>query len=155
MKQKSQNLGLLLLPGLDWLTLLSLHFLQACVFFFQVFWSKFATLLKFFSNKTTNKNQPLLNFTFYHVFIPSVTFVLHLTFSIFHFHLTSLSIAFFLVSWASFFSFSISDCLFWVSALDISWVSSNLFVMSSTSCLFSERSSPPRPVHLISSLVFD
>ena len=81
MKQKSQNLGLLLLPGLDWLTLRSLHFLQACVFFFQVFWSKFATLLKFFSNKTTNKNQPLLNFTFYHVFIPSVTFVLHLTFS--------------------------------------------------------------------------
>ena len=73
-----------------------------------------------------------------------------------HFHLSpSLSIAFFLVSWASFFSFSISDCLFWVSALDISLISSNLSVMSSTSCLFSERSSPPRPVHLISSLVFD
>ena len=53
-----------------------------------------------------------------------------------------------------FFVFDL-ECLFWVSALDLRLLSSNLSVMSSRSCLFSERSSPSRPVTLISSLVFD
>ena len=85
MKQKGQNLGLLLLQGLDCLTLPSLHLFILCnelvmlsfssfpyiVFFLQVFWYKFGTLLKFFSDKT-NKNQPLLSYTFYYVFVTSV-----------------------------------------------------------------------------------
>ena len=100
MKQKSENLGLLLLQSLDCLTFLSWHLFilynelvmlsfpsfLLIVFFLQVFWSKFATLLKFFSNKT-NKNQPLLNYTFYYVFIPSVTLV----FSLFFFSFLELS----------------------------------------------------------------
>ena len=100
LKQKSENLGLLLLQSLDCLTFLSWHLFilynelvmlsfpsfLLIVFFLQVFWSKFLTLLKFFSNKT-NKNQPLLNYTFYYVFIPSVTLV----FSLFFFSFLELS----------------------------------------------------------------
>ena len=107
LEQKSQNLRLLLLQDLGCLTLLSLHLFMLyfasfpfIVFFLQVFWFKFATLPKFSSNKT-NKNQPLLNYTFFYVFIPSVTFVLHLTF----FVSPNLSIAFFSFLELSFFRF--------------------------------------------------
>ena len=163
MKQKGQNLGLLLLQGLDCLTLPSLHLFILCnelvmlsfssfpyiVFFLQVFWYKFETLLKFFSDKT-NKNQPLLSYTFYYVFITSV--ILSCTsrfFSLQVFPLLFFNFLSFLL-----FVFGI-DCVFWVSAFDLRLLSSNLSVMSSRSRLFSERSSLPTPVPLISSLLFD
>ena len=148
---------------MDCLTLLSLHLFilhnelvmlsfssfPLIVFFLQVFWSKFVTLLKFFFNKT-NKNKPLLNYTFHYVFIPSATFILHLTF-------LSLQIFPLLFSHFLSFLFFIFDiqCLFRVSASVLHSLSSNFCVMSSRSCLFSERSSPTRLVPLISSLVFD
>ena len=44
------------------------------------------------------------------------------------------------------------DCLFWVSALVLHLLSSDTSIMFSGSCLFSDSSSPPRPVFLISSL---
>ena len=75
-------------------SLLSFPSFPFIVSFLQVFWSKFATLLKF-SNKS-NKNQPLLNYTFYYVFTPSVTVV---------FVSPNLSIAFFSFLELSFFRF--------------------------------------------------
>ena len=66
LQQQSQDLSLLLLLGLDCLTLLSLDLLilyiklviesfpsfPFIVLFLQIFWSKFAILFEFFSNKT-------------------------------------------------------------------------------------------------------
>ena len=68
LQQQSQDLSLLLLQGLDCLTLLSLDLLilynevvmlsfpsfPFIVLFLQVFWSKFAVLFKFFSKKTNH-----------------------------------------------------------------------------------------------------
>ena len=68
LQQQSQDLSLLLLQGLDCLTLLSLNLLilynelvmlsfpsfPFIVLFLQVFWSKFAVLFKFFSKKTNH-----------------------------------------------------------------------------------------------------
>ena len=123
LQQQSQDLSLLLLQGLDCLTLLSLDLLILCnevvmlsfpsfpfiVLFLQVFWSKFAVLFKFFSKKT---NHFLTK--------PSTLFLSPVSLSscLLRFHVSpNLSIDFFSISWAFFFSFSISDCLFWVSAL--------------------------------------
>ena len=89
LQQQSQDLSLLLLQGLDFLTLLSLDLLILCnelvmlsfpsltfiVLFLQVFWSKFAILLKFYLKKTNHfSTKPSTLFL-------SPTFILPLTFS--------------------------------------------------------------------------
>ena len=158
MQQESQNLGLLLLQSLVCLALLNLHLLilyndlvvlsfprfHFIVFFLQVFWSKFAILFKFFSKKTNH------------------TFKLHLLLCFnpqCHFHLAAhvfLSLQIIPLFFSNFLSFLffVLDivCLFWISALVLRLLSSNLSIMSSGSCLFSESSAPPRPVFLIPSL---
>ena len=110
----------------------------------------FPFIAQVFLENKTNKNQLLL-YTFYW-FYPQCHFRIapHVFLSL------QISPLLFLISWAFFFFVVDIHCLFWVSALDLSLLlSSNLSVASSRSCLFSERSSPPRPVPLISSLVFD
>ena len=138
LQQQSQDLSLLLLQGLDCLTLLSLNLLilynelvmlsfpsfPFIVLFLQVFWSKFAILFKFFSKKTNHflcKPSTLFLFT---VSLVSYIFMF----------LQIFPLLFFLISWVLLFSFSISDGLFWVSASVLRSLSSNLFVRSSRSC---------------------
>ena len=160
LQQESQDLGLLLLQGLGCLALLNLHLLTLynhlvvlfffprfhfIVFFLQVFRSKFAILFKFFSKKTNH------------------TFKLHLLLCFYpqcHFHLAAhvfMSLQIFPLVFSNFLSFLFFvldiDCLFGVSALVLRLLSPNLSIMSSRSCLFSDSSSPPRPLFLISSLV--
>ena len=140
LQQQSQDLSLLLLQGLDCLTLLSLNLLilynelvmlsfpsfPFIVLFLQVFWSKFAVLFKFFSKKTN------------HFLTKPSTLILSpvsLSSCLLRFHISrDLSIYFFLISWAFLFSFSISRCLFWVSASILRSLSSILSVRSSRSC---------------------
>ena len=119
LQQQSQDLSLLLLQGSDCLTLISLDLLILCnelvilsflsypfiVLFLQVFWFKFANLFKFFSKKTNHFSTE-----------PSTLFLSPVSLSScpLSFHVSpNLSIVFFfLISWAFFFSFLISDCLF-------------------------------------------
>ena len=139
-QQQNQDLSLLLLQGLDCLTLLSFYLLilynelvmlsflsfPFMALFSQVIWSKFAILLKFFPKKTN-----------YFLTKPSTLFLSPVSLSScpLRFHVSpNLSIAFFLISWAFFFSFSISYCLFLVSTLALRSLSSNLSVSSSRSC---------------------
>ena len=76
----------------------------------------------------------------------------HLAPYVFFFVTPNLPIAFFSFLELSFF---LIYSLFWVSALVLRLPSSNLFVMSSRSCLFSESSLLPRSILLTSSYVFD
>ena len=140
LQQQSQDLSLLLLEGLDCLTFLSLDLLilynklfmlsfpsfPFLVLFLEVFWSKFATLFKFFSKKTN------------HFLTKPSTLILSpvsLSSCLLRFHISrDLSIYFFLISWAFLFSFSISRCLFWVSASILRLLSSILSARSSRSC---------------------
>ena len=85
------ELVMLLFPGFSFI-----------VFFLQSFWSKFMIFFKIFLKK------PLLNYAFCFVFIPGVTFIFLLTFSC----LSKSFRCFFLISWAFFFSFSISTVFF-------------------------------------------
>ena len=126
-----------MLQGLECLTLLSLDLLILCnelfmpsfpsfpfiVLFLQVFWSKFAS----FSRRKPTTSQLNLQFCFYpqcHFQLASYVFM----------SLQIFPLIFFLISWAFFFSFSTSDCLFWVSASVLCSLSSNLSVRSSRSC---------------------
>ena len=147
MQQESQDLGLLLLQGLGCLALLNLSFLRFhfIVFFLQVFGSKFAILFKFLSKKTNHNFKLHLLLCFY----PQCRF--HLAAHVF------LSLQIFPLVFPNFLTFLFFvldiDCLFWVSALVLHLLSSDISIMFSGSCLFSDSSSPPRSVFLISSLV--
>ena len=116
------------------LAMLSFPSFAFIVFFLQVFWSNFASLLKFFSNKVY-KNQPLLSYTFYFMLLSSMSLS----------PCTSrfLCLQIFPLVFSDFLSFVLfvfdKDCLFWVYALDLGLLSSNLSALSSRSCLFSER----------------
>ena len=127
--------------------LLSFPSFPFIVFFMQVFWSIFATLFKFFSKKT---NSSSTKFSILFLSPVSLSFVSYVFMS-----LQIFPLLFPLISWAFFFSFLISDCLFWVSATVLRSLSPNLFLTSSRSCSFSDSYSPLRPVRLNSCLVFD
>ena len=146
LQQQNQDLSLLLLQGLDCLTLLNLNLFilynelvmlsfpsfPFIVLFLQVFESKFAILYKFFSMKTNHfLSKPS---TLFLSTVSLTTFISSLTLSYFSksFH------CFFswFLAWALFFSCSISDCLFWVSASVLRSLSSNLSVRFSRSYYF-------------------
>ena len=117
LQHQSQDLSLLLLQGSVCLTLLSLNLLilnelllsfssfPFIFLFLRVFWSKFAILFEVFLKKTPTTSQLNLQFCFY----PQCYF--HLA-SYVLMSLQILPLFFFLMSWAFFFSFSMSDCLF-------------------------------------------
>ena len=147
LQQQNQDLSLLLLQGLDCLTLLNLNLFilynelvmlsfpsfPFIVLFLQVFESKFAILYKFFSMKTnrflSKPSTLFLSTVSLSTFISSLTFSdLSKSFHCFFF--------FWFLEWAFFFSCSISDCLFWVSASVLRSLSSNLSVRFSRSYYF-------------------
>ena len=147
MKQKSQNLGLLLLQGLDCLTLLCLYLFilhnelimlsfpsfPFIVFFLQVFWSKFAILLKFFRIKRIKTNHfwtTPSTMSLSPVSLSSCTsrFLPLQIFPLLFFHFLS-------------FLFFVFDII-WLSFLSV--CSSNLSVMSSRSCYFQNNLHPLR-----------
>ena len=154
-----QDLSLLLLQDLECLTLLSLHLL-ICIMscFFSFCW---ASRLLFSSGMSSNVNlqsfscfswrKQLLNYTLYFVFIPSVIFILFLTFSCpsksshsFFFSFLEL-FPFFFQYQTVFFEYLL---WFYIHFLQIS-------ITSSRSYSFSDASSSPRPVALTSPLLFD
>ena len=112
------------------------------VFFLQVFWSKFAILFKFFLKKTNHFRTT-----------PSTLFLSPVSLS--SCYLRFLSLQIFPLLFSHFLSL-----LFFVFDIDrlalvLRLLSSNLSIMPSRKCLFSESSSPPRPVPFTSALVFD
>ena len=139
LQQQSQDLSLLLLQGLDCLTLLSLDLLILCnelfmpsfpsfpfiVLFLQVFWSKFAILFKLFSKKTNHFSTK-----------SSILFLSPVSLSscLLRFHVSpNLSINFFSY-FLSFLFFVFDISLFWVSASVLRSLSSNLSARSSRNC---------------------
>ena len=130
------------------LVMLSFPSFPFIVFFLQVFWSKFAILLRFFSKKTNHfLTKPSTLFLF-PVSLSSYPFI--------RFHVSpNLSIAFF-PYFLSFLFFVFDIRLsFWVSATVLRSLSSNLSIRSSRTCSFSDSSSRSRPVPLTFCLVFD
>ena len=130
LQKKGQDLSLLLLQGLDCLILLSLYLLtlynELVMMSFPSFFFIFLFLLDLWSKSTSELNFQLCFYLQCHFHLAPYVFM----------SLQIFPLLFFLISWAFFSSFLISDCLFWVffeSASAVRSLSSNLS-RSSRSC---------------------
>ena len=130
LQKKGQDLSLLLLQGLDCLILLSLYLLtlynELVMMSFPSFFFIFLFLQVLWSKSTSELNFQLCFYLQCHFHLGPYVFM----------SLQIFPLLFFLISWAFFSSFLISDCLFWVffeSASAVRSLSSNLS-RSSRSC---------------------